>query len=315
MDSLEKELWEMCDVRGLGSHLFSSFLGLGDISTKVDKNKKNIMKDWEEIKTQYDSHVGKINKIDLESLDENFSLSIHKEIKEEIIPKLNQEYEELDLLLIDYVAGSNVNSEKITEKIETCQGIVNRMLYLSQEFKNNKRYMEYRLFKVRERITNETIDQLYKNHEEQIRTDKSLYKVQLEIDENVFDTQIWDGKTLVGYCTISKDKRGFYNLVGYPLGIDHPGLDGGWAVEVHKDFEDRNIGHALLSFGIGIVQRDFKENGGMDVFEVRVAGLGDRVEFYKQFGFETIHHETGAKKPQIIGRYRKMTVQPINIID
>ncbi len=140
MDSLEKEIWETIDIKGLGSHVLISSLCLEGIKRYVRKY-KNVEEDWKEIKEHYRNIPERAKKIDLSKLDDRFPVEIVREVKEDIIPKLRDEYEDLGILLDRYKEGE-YDEEQIIHKVEVCQSIIKRLGRLGIEFRT-PRFLEY----------------------------------------------------------------------------------------------------------------------------------------------------------------------------
>lgn len=93
----------------------------------------------------------------------------------------------------------------------------------------------------------------------------------------------------VGFITMKYEGDGVYSIVNETKKNLHPGFINtpGHGIEVRERFRKRGIGKALLSIGIGLAQRDWRENkkneGRFTIVasDVTDSGLG----CYQNFGF------------------------------
>jgi ribosomal protein S18 acetylase RimI-like enzyme len=93
----------------------------------------------------------------------------------------------------------------------------------------------------------------------------------------------------VGFVTLISENDGKYSIVNDSNTSPHPAVTNtpGHGLAVREEFRKRGLGSALLSLGIGIAQKDFKEKGEVGEFkilatDVTESGLG----CYKNFGFQ-----------------------------
>ncbi|MDH4317570.1 MAG: GNAT family N-acetyltransferase [Desulfobulbaceae bacterium] len=104
-----------------------------------------------------------------------------------------------------------------------------------------------------------------------------------------FDVVMTEESEPVGFITMKYEGEGVYSIVNETKKNPHPGFVNtpGHGIEVKEKFRKRGIGKALLSLGIGLVQRDWREHkkneGRFTVVasDVTDSGLG----CYQNFGF------------------------------
>lgn len=137
----------------------------------------------------------------------------------------------------------------------------------------------------------ETIDTLWGNGRTVITANpRDEFVVVFSRPHGFFDLTLANGKTNepVGFITLKHEEKGLYYIVNdtklnpHQVFSNNPG-DG---IEVHEKYRKRGIGGALLSLGIGIVQRDYrdrKEEGEFTVVASRITDVG--IGCYKNFGF------------------------------
>ena len=125
---------------------------------------------------------------------------------------------------------------------------------------------------------------------------------------NATEVSLCDAERIIGYVVLKKRAEGLYVLENQSaIDYQHQGLENrfGWGIEVHAAYRGRNIGHALLSLGIGVILLEVNET---ENFEVRATGIIKNVDFYRSFGFE-IRYEGVSP----VGKYVKRTVPEIRI--
>lgn len=160
---------------------------------------------------------------------------------------------------------------------------------------------------------NTLLDELWKSGQAPIHLSGSDFTAAYKRTRaGAINVTIAEGDTLVGYATLHRDDRGWYQVVHYP-DIDgvFPGLKNGFGVgiEIRPEYRGRHAGHALLSLGVGLAQREFEKRGWLN-FEVRANGLGDREDFFRKFGFAIARHDLGGKRPYSVGVYTNPTSVP-----
>lgn len=156
-------------------------------------------------------------------------------------------------------------------------------------------------------------DELWENGQTTIHLSSSDFTATYKRTRaGAINVTISEGDMVVGYVTLHRDDTGWYQLVHYP-DIDgvFPDLRNGFGIgiEVKSEYQGRHLGHALLSLGIGLARKDFKESGRSS-FEVRAYGLGDREAFFRKFGFEIERHDLGGKRPHSTGVYTNQRAVP-----
>ncbi len=132
------------------------------------------------------------------------------------------------------------------------------------------------------------IDELWKNSFVELQTVNGVFEVVFTKPADYLDIVVKDSGKSVGFVSLLGE-RGIssYRLINYPLVNPHPGFTNGLgvAIEVLDSYRGRNIGSALLSLGIGVAQRDFKNQNGLKSFQVVATGINKVQDFYKRFGF------------------------------
>lgn len=103
-----------------------------------------------------------------------------------------------------------------------------------------------------------------------------------------FDIVLSTPQEKVGFITLKHEKGGLYYIVNDTRLNPHPTFENnpGDGLEVKQKFRKRSIGAALLSLGIGVVQRDYKLMKEEEQFHVvaskmTYSGMG----CYQNFGF------------------------------
>ncbi|MBS3093429.1 hypothetical protein J4456_02505 [Candidatus Pacearchaeota archaeon] len=106
------------------------------------------------------------------------------------------------------------------------------------------------------------------------------------INQKQLDVEIFDYDRIIGYIELERLQEK-YQIISDFCTNHHPGFESaiGLGIQVKEKYKKRNIGHGLLSLGIGIAQIDF-EHQQMPSFNVIAKGISDCQEFYKKFGFE-----------------------------
>ncbi|MDH3348309.1 MAG: GNAT family N-acetyltransferase [Desulfobulbaceae bacterium] len=114
------------------------------------------------------------------------------------------------------------------------------------------------------------------------------YKIVFSRPQDFFDVVMFEEDQQVGFITLKYEGDGVYSIVNETKKNIHPGLINtpGHGIEVKKQYRKRGVGKALLSIGIGLVQRDWRKNKKEGRFtvvasDVTASGLG----CYRNFGF------------------------------
>ena len=114
------------------------------------------------------------------------------------------------------------------------------------------------------------------------------YKIVFSRPQNFFDVVMVEGDRKVGFITLKYEGDGVYSIVNETKKNFHTGFINtpGHGIEVSKEYRKRGVGKALLSIGIGLVQRDWQQNRKKGRFtvvasDVTASGLG----CYRNFGF------------------------------
>ncbi len=162
--------------------------------------------------------------------------------------------------------------------------------------------------------TNTIIEELWEEGEVVFETDyEELFRAEFSRPGGLFDVVLY-GKSndAIGFVTLKEEEEGLYSIVNdtavnaHPDFVNTPGL----GIEVKKKYRKKGIGAALLSLGIGIVQRHYGARQ-VDVpfrvvaTDITKEGLG----CYRTFGFEIIEGLTVST-----GEYTELKTLPeVNI--
>ena len=150
MKEEEAKLWQIVDIKGYAAFSSSSFLTLKIIARKFEKiehymkNWERILRHWAGINDSCKKIIGRFQKMDLSLMDDRFPVEVLRELKEDVMPKMGQEYDELDSMLNKYASDSPPEERDIIQKIDECKETVERMLALGEQIRNDKRYRQYR---------------------------------------------------------------------------------------------------------------------------------------------------------------------------
>jgi GNAT superfamily N-acetyltransferase len=139
---------------------------------------------------------------------------------------------------------------------------------------------------------NELIETLWTEHSVLFETDyEEEFTVVLNRIQVFFDIVLYskDCKDAMGFLTLKNEKEGLYSIVNDTAVNPHPTFVNtpGHGIEVKKKYRRKGIGGALLSLGIGVVQRHYKTARPPAPFRVVATdisklGLG----CYRSFGFD-----------------------------
>ncbi|MBW2465969.1 MAG: GNAT family N-acetyltransferase [Deltaproteobacteria bacterium] len=137
--------------------------------------------------------------------------------------------------------------------------------------------------------TSSVIDALWQERETTIPTNHDKqYKVVYSRPGNFFDIIISHDREPVGFITLKYEGEGTYSIVNDTQINPHPSFINtpGHGIEVKEKFRKRGFGAALLSLGIGIVQRDWQVNKKGGIFKVVASDITKQgLGCYKNFGF------------------------------
>lgn len=133
------------------------------------------------------------------------------------------------------------------------------------------------------------LNALWRNSEMTLTCDDGTkYKIVFSRPHGFFDVIMFTESEPIGFITLKYEGDGIYSIVNETKKNLHPGFINtpGHGIEVIERFRKRGIGKALLSIGIGLTQRDWRENGKKGRFtvvasDVTNSGLG----CYQNFGF------------------------------
>lgn len=121
------------------------------------------------------------------------------------------------------------------------------------------------------------------------------YEASFSRIEDHLDITLSQGNEPIGFIALKCEGGGRYSIVNNTRINPHPAITNtpGHGLAVREDFRKRGLGSALLSLGIGLAQKDFKEIKGTGRFEVLAtdvteSGLG----CYKNFGFKLLEGMT-----------------------
>jgi len=150
----------------------------------------------------------------------------------------------------------------------------------------------------------EVIAELWERKETIIRAgDMNMEATLKQPFDNWFDIMLRNGTTgeIIGYITLTRRDEGIYDIITHPGIVQHPEFGNTYiGMEVNKKYQHRGFGQALLSLGVGVVQRDFKKRGGRGKFEVLATGLGGiNLIPHKPFGFEIFDPPLYGFLPQV----------------
>ncbi len=133
------------------------------------------------------------------------------------------------------------------------------------------------------------IEELWDKRETSIYgTSGKEYRVTFSRPSGFFDVAVFDKQEPMGFITLKHENNGLYSIVNDTKSNPHASLANtpGHGIEVKEKFRKRGIGKALLSLGIGIIQRDWRleQRGGefkVIASDITSSGLG----CYHNFGF------------------------------
>lgn len=92
----------------------------------------------------------------------------------------------------------------------------------------------------------------------------------------------------VGFISLKNEENGIYSIVTDTNINPHPAFtnNSGIGLEVMEKYRKRGIGSALLSLGLGLAQRHYKEKGTEQVFKVLATDISELgFGCYQNFGF------------------------------
>ncbi len=121
-----------------------------------------------------------------------------------------------------------------------------------------------------------------------IANDGGECRITFSRPDDFFDIVIFNKLEPMGFITLKYESNGLYSIVNDTSANFHPSFINtpGHGIEVKTKFRKRGLGKALLSIGIGMVQKDWQVNPKDGRFKVTASditkvGLG----CYKNFGF------------------------------
>ncbi|MCF6290024.1 MAG: GNAT family N-acetyltransferase [Desulfobacterales bacterium] len=118
--------------------------------------------------------------------------------------------------------------------------------------------------------------------------DGKEYRVIFSRPGGFFDVSILDNLEPMGFITLKHENKGLYSIVNDTKINPHSSLANtpGHGIEVKEKFRKRGAGKALLSVGIGIIQRDWRleqRGGEFKVIASDITNIG--LGCYHNFGF------------------------------
>jgi ribosomal protein S18 acetylase RimI-like enzyme len=114
------------------------------------------------------------------------------------------------------------------------------------------------------------------------------YKILFSRPADFFDIVIADSFEPIGFITLKNEGAGTYSIVNDTKVNPHPSFINtpGHGIEVKNKFRKKGVGAALLSIGIGIVQKDWRLNNRGGDFKVVASDItGQGLGCYQNFGF------------------------------
>jgi ribosomal protein S18 acetylase RimI-like enzyme len=146
--------------------------------------------------------------------------------------------------------------------------------------------------KVKVANTQEIIDTLWQNKKAQlINGYGEKYEAAFSRIEDYLDIILCKESETVGFISLKIGEAGKYSIVNNAKLNRHPdiSLTPGHGLAVKEKFRKRGLGAALLSLGIGIAQKDFKEKNSSGTFKVLATDITDSgFGCYKNFGFRIL---------------------------